>query len=568
MLYPALIILLGAAALCLGLGRAAPTRLIGLGAALAALAAALVALAPTTPAEPVELLQLYATSLSLTPQLGAGEQAIAAALLGGGGVALLALAGAIVPAVRGFGAIFAWALLALAAALLSLGAPPLSLAQPLAWAVLAIAGYAAVRASGAAGASEAPPLGLIAGLLASALLAGGLLANGGAGSAGELPAWPAALCGLIAALALAGSPPLVGARAEAALAPAALGALIYGLAAPAAALSWLLRSVAALPLVPQSWALSLGLLGGLGALACGAGALGERRLRALLSWVVAGQIAGVVAAAGLAGPLAALAGPGLLLALMLSVTVSAGAAALFERTTGSDNYSEGGSGGQPLVGALWALGALGLLGLPPLWGLWPRLWLLQAAAEEQPWLLAPMLAGLGLTLLALLAPLGRLWTTGGTAPARVAWSDLAPAALAGLPLLILGLAPGLAWEDWLSQIAFAPDALPLGAGALMTALMAGLTLAGLGLALARARPARTFSHDPDEQPVALAPEALGTALRPLAWLGDLAPALRALWAGLTRVSQGLRLLMALFEQRYYLLGVLGALIVIMLLMAQ
>lgn len=569
MLYPALIILLGAATLCFGLGQVLPTRLLGFGAALAALAAALLnGLAPVSATEPVELLQLYALSLSLTPELGAGERALAAALLGGGGAVLLALAGAIAPALRGFGTLFAWALLVLAAALLSLGAPPLSLAQPLAWALLAIAGYGALRASGAAGAGDLPPLSLGAGLLASMLLAGGLLAGGTGVAAGEVPAWPAALCGLLAVLALAGAPPLVGARAEAALTPAALGALVYGMAAPTAALSWLLRSVANLPVLPQGWAIALGLIGGLGMLACGAGALGEPRLRTLLSWAAAGQVAAVIAASGLLGPLAALAGPGLLVALLLSLVLAASAAASFEQSTGSDRYDLSLGGGRPLVGALWALGALGLLGLPPLWGFWPRLWLMQAAAEEQPWLLAPMLAGLVLLSLALLAPLGRLWAKDTIVPTSSPWAALIAAALVGLPLLVLGLAPGLVWAGWLSQIAFAPEQLPLTPTVQALALLVAMFLLVLALAIARARPARVLARDPDEPPVALAPAALGAALRPLAWLGDPAPALRALWAGLTRASAALRLLIGLFEQRYYLLGVLGALITIMLLMAQ
>ena len=62
----------------------------------------------------------------------------------------------------------------------------------LAWAVLTLGGYGAVRASGAAPTDATPPLGLTFGLLASALLASGLLAGSAALEQGALPAWPAA----------------------------------------------------------------------------------------------------------------------------------------------------------------------------------------------------------------------------------------------------------------------------------------------------------------------------------------------------------------------------------------
>lgn len=562
-------LLLGAAG-CFAVGRAAPARGLGLAATAAALVATVLlalarpaAEAATGPA--VVLLALGEVAFSVSGALGAGEWATALALVGGGAAAMLALAGAIAPGVRGFGAIFAWALVALAAALFSLATPPLSLAQPLTWAVLTVAGYASLRASGSV-ASERPPLGLTFGLLASVLLAGGLLATGPMAADNAPVAWPAALCGLLAALGLAGCPPLAGARADAVAAPAPLGALIYGLAAPAAALGWLLRAVAAQPVVPTSWAVTLCLVGGLGALACGAGALGVRSLRASLTWMTAGQGAVVVAAAGLAGPLAALAGPGLLVAMMLSSTLGSGAAATLERTTGSDDYTAGGAPPPMLAGAVWALAGAAALGLPPLWSFWPRLWLFESAYEQQPWLLTPLLFGAVLTTLAVVAPLARLW--GGTATLRAGWPDLVPALVVGLPLLVLGLAPWLAWGFWLQALPFAPGELPAGTAAQLAAGGTGLILIALCAWSMAARPVRAARRDPDEDEVRLAPDALGDTLRPLAWLGNPEPALAWLWAGLQRLSELLRLGMGLFEQRYYLLGVLAALVTIMLLMAQ
>jgi formate hydrogenlyase subunit 3/multisubunit Na+/H+ antiporter MnhD subunit len=329
-----------------------------------------------------------------------------------------------------------------------------------------------------------------------------------------------------------------------------------------------------LPALPAGWAVALGLIGGLGALACGAGALGVRRLRPLLGWAAGAQASLVIVAAGLADPLLApIAGPTLLIAMMLGAVLAASAAVSFERITGSDDYTQATAAAPPRVaGIAWAAAAVAILGLPPLFGLWGRLFLLQMALEQQPWVTAPLLAGAALLALALLAPLAGFWATDGRAArARAGWSDWLPALLALAPLLALGAEPYLAWRrEWLPN----PDELitdmtPVpGLAARAIAMAAGVVLVLVAVLVSRAPSARTIARDPDEEAVRLPPEAAGEALRPLAWLALPAPLLGALWAGLERTSEGLRFLMGLFEQRYYLLGVLAALITIMLLMAQ
>ncbi len=571
MLNPGFIILLAGAALCFGLSRLVPTRTLGLVAALAALlAAGAVALAPAPGAEQatVEVLSIGGARFTLAPGLAAGERAVALALLGGGGAALLGLAGAVAAAVRGFGTVFAWSLLCLAAVLFSLNAPPLSLFQPQSWSVLALAGYGALRASGTAARSGAPPLGVSFGLAASALLMVALLVGGPALAAGGSPAWPAAGAWLLAALGLAACAPLMNGRDDSTEAPALLGALIFGLSAPAAALGWLLRAVAALPALPGSWSTMLGLVGGLGVLACGAGALGEQRLRALLGWAWGSQASLVVAAVGLRGPLAVVAGPSLLLSLMLGAVVAAAAAAGVEHHTGSDDYRDGRGAVPRLVVLAWTLGILASLGLPPLWGFWGRLWLLTTAQVQQPWLVALVMAGMVLLALALLAPLAAMLTPADATRPRSNWADLAPVGLAGGALLALGLAPQLAWAHWPGQLPLAPLQAPIAPVVQGAAVAAGLALLALGILLVRARSARTLARDPDEEAVRLAPEALGALLQPLAWLARPAPLLHGLWLALQLASELLRIPVGLFEQRYYLLGVLGALITIMLLMAQ
>lgn len=568
--YSLAILLLGAA-LCFGLSRALPTRLVGAAAAVLCWTAIAPTLAgaPPEPAATVNLLTLGGASFSLAPWLPALERGVAVALLAGAGATFLALAGAVAAGLRGFGALFGWALLCVAAALLSLAAPPFSLLQPFAWAVLAITGYGALRASGAEVATQTPPVGLTFGLLASALLAVALLGAGPALAGEALPFGPAAAAGLLAALGLGAFPPLLTGREEAVAGPAPLGALMFGLAAPAAGLGWLLRAAAALPVLPTSWSIVVALVGAVGALACGAGAVGERRLRPILAWSAGAQASLVVAAAGLGGPLGAVAGPGLLTALMLSAVLCACAALSFERATGTDDYTETSEDAPPAAALIWAAGGAASLGLPPLWGFWGRLWLLEEALQQQPWLVAPLLAGSVLLALALAAALAGLWAAAASAErGKAAWAAWIPALIALTPLAVLGAAPGLAWDFWLQAVPFAPPAAPNDQQAPPAALAAGALLALLILLLMRTTPVRTVKREPDEDVVRLAPDTLGQTLRPLAWLANPAPLLRGFWGLLERSSELLRVVVGLFEQRYYLLGVLAALITIMLLMAQ
>ncbi|NCC33323.1 MAG: hypothetical protein EOM24_15095, partial [Chloroflexia bacterium] len=415
-------ILLLAAALSFGLGQLVPARQIGFGAALTMLITlGILGIAPlAAPDEPpIVLLLLGTVQASLTPGLLAHERALALTLLGGGGLTILTLAAAIAPGVRGFGAIFGWALICLTAAVTSLAAPPFSLVHPFAWTVMTLGGYAMLQASGVttgtAVAPEAPvllPRGLITGLLASMLVAAAILAPGTLIEDGTLSMWPALVLLLVATVAFAGSPPLAGGRNEAFAFPAPLATLIYGLAMPVAGLNWFLHVISALPILPNRWAMAIALLGTFGMLGCAAAALATRRLRPLLALTLTFQVAAIVLSIGLAGPLAALAGPGQLVSLMLSGVIGATAVASFERMTGSDDMTVPGLALPRLVGVMWLVAGALALGLPPLWGFWPRLWLFQAIQEQYPWLLALVMASMVLMVLALLVPLARLWGQG------------------------------------------------------------------------------------------------------------------------------------------------------------
>jgi formate hydrogenlyase subunit 3/multisubunit Na+/H+ antiporter MnhD subunit len=572
MLAIALSLMLIAAAACFGLSRLLPTRRLGQGAAAACgLSGLLLAAAPGAGADLSALggFSVGDAAFELAGRLGPGELALALALLWCGALALLALAAAVAPQVRAFGAIFGWAILGLAAALLSLAAPPLSLITPLAWSAGALACYGALRASGALAQSHAMPRGLALGLLASSLLLGGLLGARPALARAELPPAGVALSLLLAVLAMAGAAPLAMARDEAVLAPAPLGGLIYGLVGPTLALGFLLRLVPALPALPAAWATALAGVGALGGLACAGGALGEERLRPVLGWSAGAQIGAVLLAAGLAGPLAALAGPALLICLMLATTAGAAAAVDMERNNGGDDFASTQPGPRlALAGAIWAAAAAAALGLPPLAGFWARRWLLEAVLAQMPWALPLLLSAGALLALALLAPLARFWPASGPRSPAAGRIDPLAGALALAPLLIAGAAPQLAWAGWLGQLPLPPDSLPVAPAEQAAALAIGLAAALLAIGLARAPGGRQIARAPEEDPTQLAPEALGASLRPLAWLARPDALLRAIWHGLGRVGEGLGFLMAIFEQRYYLLGIIAALLTIMLLMAQ
>jgi len=151
---------------------------------------------------------------------------------------------------------------------------------------------------------------------------------------------------------------------------------------------------------------------------------------------------------------------------------------------------------------------------------------------------------------------------------RLSWLELTPLALIVLVMLVLGLVPWLVWEGWLRSLPMAPVVMPVDTTTQLVATLTGLALVGVVVGLISARSTRLAILDPDEQPVALAPDALGDLLQPLARIGDSALLLRGLGVGLLYVSRALRLLIGLFEHNYYLMGVLAALIILMLLMAQ
>ncbi|WP_129628131.1 hypothetical protein [Candidatus Oscillochloris fontis] len=573
MLVIVVILLLIVAAACVGLSRLVPTRQLGLGvAALLGLSGLLMFLFPTALPDLVfPTYQVGSATFEVAGQVPAGYVALVVALLWGAGLALAALAAAIAPKVRDFGGIFGWASLATAATLLVQAAPPFSMFTPLAWAVVVMSSYAALRSTGTVVEPNGLPRGLALGLLASGLLLGALLGARAALADGELPAPGLALAILLAVLAITGVAPLGMARDEAVTAPAPLGALIYGLLFPMLGLGYLLRLVDALPNLPTSWAMTMVGVGALGSIASAAAAYGERRLHPLLGWVSSTQASLVVIAAGLSGPFATLAGPALLLNLMLATIAAAAAVVDLERNTGSDTFAETEPGPRlKWSGTLWIGASLAAVGLPPLWGFWGRSWLFEALLAQAAWAMPLVVVGHALLGLALLLPLARFWPAPGlrSRPPASGRFDPLSGMVVLLPLLIFGLAPQVAWQAWLHLLPAAPESLPISVTVQVATLVIGLLIAGGVWLFMRLPVVRDIVCDPEEAPVQLAADGLAQSLRPFAWFGRTDALFGWLWNGMLAASRLLQMVMSVFEQRYYLLGVLMALLTVMLLMAQ
>src|SRR5262249_28259897 len=97
-------------------------------------------------------------------------------------------------------------------------------------------------------------------------------------------------------------------------------------------------------------------------------------------------------------------------------------------------------------------------------------------------------------------------------------------------------------------------------------LLAALLLIALPL-LARAHRYALADDQPYQASIA-APWALGESLRSLAWLATPTHVFAGTWRALLAFSRGLRRSMALFEQRYYLAGLLIAIILVIMLFIQ
>jgi NADH:ubiquinone oxidoreductase subunit 5 (subunit L)/multisubunit Na+/H+ antiporter MnhA subunit len=561
---------------CLGLNRAVPTRLLGVVASSALLicgAALLVArLRGGLPLVLVDRPWMAVGNRPLQLTLVFDALNWAPALLGlwGGGLALLALA-LLVPAnLRGFGGLVAAAQLAVVASAIGM-ANQTPLMLPFAWSLTALLAFLALRASGAQAGSDAPVIVLLAGLSGALLALGAALEVPNAVAA---PLGPPALAGWVAlSLLVLGAPPFQAPQQRLAEAPAALAGLLMTLGLPLLGGLVLLRFWSG-PAVamPSGWRVALLALGVLTLLICAAGAVGATQLRRRLSWQFSAQHGLLLIALGRGGAVLAAAAPMLLANAVVSTLVCFLAVALLERRAGTDDMAAIALR-EPLrwPGALYSIGAASAIGLPGFWGLWPRRWLIEDLLRAAPWAVAPLLAGSALLAITFVSALAVFWRpaampAAGDSPALQRERPTAVVligALVALPLVVFGVAPQLVWAGWLAAtpIATSAPALPGRVAQLVCAIAAvGLIVAPLALRLRRG--GETVAA------AVIAPSALGQSLGGLAWLGAAASLFAGLWHALLRGSRLLLRGLVLFEQRYYLAGLLIAVIVVIMLFIQ
>jgi formate hydrogenlyase subunit 3/multisubunit Na+/H+ antiporter MnhD subunit len=553
-------------------------------------------------------------------------------LLISGALALWSVALALDPGVRGFGTLFAWALFALASTLVGLVSGGVLIALAVALTVLASyaatrsSGALAQRESPPIGLI----MGLFASLLLAVgiltiqtrifasqppdMLSVALVLTGCLMLVGHAPFHhvldeiveaPAALSGLLYGVVL----PVL-----------AFGTLFRFL--------WVPNTMfASLPMtMPSFWQVPLLLIGTGGLLVSGAAALRERHMRRLLGWQMSGQAGVVLLALALGGPLAKLAASALLVNMVAATLAAALAIAVLEHITGSDDLTQDLAEKQGVIHALripgfvWALAAMAALGLPPFWGFWGRYWLVQALEGRAAWVLPFMFAASTLAALAYLVPLARYWWPGDwrsrarskakesrvpisgrlllqdtgkrgssetgklsvqsagmqtqerkTTPLPHYLSPLTYALLPALvlvPLLLAGVAPSYVWDGWLRWLLDEPLPFvipyPLLLGNIIV-LVSGLLVWPFVRRITWKRRTRS---DEDMVHVGLAPDALANSLAPLAQIGRPNALLHNVWNVLKLFNKGVSFALAPFEQRYYLAGVVLALISLIVLIAQ
>ncbi|WP_298820558.1 hypothetical protein [Chloroflexus sp.] len=564
-LYIGLISLIVSAGACFALTHIGLTRRLGLLAALAATVATTgVIFDPIIPAvtEPITTIGAVPIWWPMSPDLS--ERAPVIMLLFGGAIGLLALALAAPPDAEGFGALFGWLLLALTAACISLTIPPLSFLTPLSWALAILATHGALISSGAIPAPAQLPPHLVAGAIAVAAVCG-IIAMMALLPPETLPEPALLALAVIGALAIAGAPPFAGTRFGTANAPALISTLTVGLVLPTIGLGFIVRLLAQLPPLPPLPGHVLAAIGALGSLGAAIGALRSTSGRELVLWQGAFQAGVIVCAAAISDPLASLAAPALLPALQLHALAGGLIIATIEQRQGSDALD--GSPARralPFTGILWIFTTATAIGLPIVWSFWGWRWLIEALTTRLPWIIAPLIAAAVINMAAGLPLLIRCWY--GKPGKHELWPENILAVLILAPLTLAGLIPWLAWPLWLSWSPFAPPVLPADPIAWpLVGLVLSIGLGGWFLARQASLPYASTETDHAVIPTWYG---LGEILHGLTEFATGRVTLNALGRGLDRTASMLHIAMIIFEQRYYLFGVIIALLIILVLMAQ
>ena len=579
MLILVFILPLLAALLCLALNQVVATRWLGAGAsAVMLLGGGALLYARLRTGLPLPLYEhtwiaVEQQTIAVALVLDQANWALALLALAGGGMALLALALALPRNLRGFGGLFAAAELALLAVTAGLVDQNM-LFLPFLWATAALMSFLALRSSGALSSSDAPTVVLLAGLWGGLVLLGAALLVAAARSGAMSLQVVLAFWVVFGSLAL-GGPPFHTLFHNLADAPAALAGALLPLGLPLVGGYALIRFFAGLGGPPTpGWRLALMLLGLAMLLACAAGAAAATGLRRLIGWQLSAQMGLLLVAVGQGGAALAASAPALLAGGVTATLACYLAAAILERRAGTDALAEIALR-EPLLlpGAVFLIGAAAAVGLPGTWGFWPRLWLIDELLRAAPWAVAPLLTGSALLAATYVAPLAAFLRAGAPpadelAPARgYPLGSLITAAAVAAPLVVLGVLPELGWDAWLAPAQGAPGRatpaprLPGAAGTAACAVAALGLIALPALARGRRRP-------PAERQGVLLPQALGESLAWLVWVAAPESSFARLWGALLRASGALRRWLSFFEQRYYLAGLLIAVIIVIMLFIQ
>ncbi|MEF3273942.1 MAG: hypothetical protein K6356_06000 [Chloroflexus sp.] len=560
-----LISLMASAGASFALSRVGLTRRLALLATLAAAVATVGVISDPimlTADEPIATIGAVPLWWPMAPDLS--ERALVVGLLLSSTIGLLALTLATPSTAEGFGTLFGWLLLALTAACISLTVPPLSFLTPLSWTVAILAAHGALLSSGITPQPDQLPPHLVAGAGAIAAVSG-IIAITALLPADTLPAPILVVIALVGALAIAGAPPFAMIRLGLATAPGLISALTVGLILPTIGLGFIVRLLTQLPPLPAPISTILAAIGTIGALGAAIGALRSGSGRELVLWQGALQAGVIVCAAAISDPLTSLAAPALLLALQLHAIAGGLLVTAMEQHQGSDTLD--GSPGRvalPLTGVLWFFTTATATGLPLVWSFWGWRWLIEASANRLVWIIAPLIAAAVISLGAGLPLLIRCWY--GKTRKRDIGPETILAGLSLTPLVLAGLVPWLAWPLWLSWSPSAPPVLPADPIAWpFVSLALGVGIGGWLLA----RWANQLPPASDrDQTVIPTWQGVGELLHGLTETASAQATIAILSRGLNRVASILQFAMIIFEQRYYLFGVIIALLAILILMAQ
>lgn len=572
------------ALLCVALNQLVATRYLGFGAALALALALVVLLVGRAGAAFPLVLPSYAwavlgdATIELTLRFDGASWPLVVLILAGGACAVLALALAVPGHLRGFGGLFTGVLLVLLAVVVGLAnEEPLLL--PGIWAVIVLLGFVVLRSSGTQARGDAMPVGLVTGLLGALVLLGAVLAAP-VGLIG-VPKPPLVLvCWVLAGLLALGGPPFHAALDELTNAPAALVGVLVALGLPLLGGYALLRFTADQAVLPPVWRNGMTLVGAMTLLASAGGAVNTTRLRQLLGWQFSAQVGLLLMALAYRGVALTVGGPALLGNMVLTTLAGALAVAVLERRAGTDDLMAIGAHG-PLVlpGMAFSIAAASAMGFPGTLGFWARWWLLGDVLRQTPWVVPLVLTGSALVALSFAAPLAAFWRVsqssrgGERVLGGYSWflAELCPV-LVALPLVVMGAMPQVAWGWWLasSQEVLAPavagvPVLP-GGVAQFAALVAAVGMVALPLVV-RWLPQRAAERDADmRNDGLLTPHGLGQSLSWVAWVATFGGVFSLVWGGMVRLGGRVRRLLDVFEGRYYLAGLVIALIVTILLL--